>query len=75
MMRMLRRQNKFPREAVDVLSLKMFKARLNGDLINMGGIPAHGRNLELDGLQHAVQPKTFHDSVILYLYSAHHSDT
>lgn len=71
MMKMLRHRNKFPREAVAALSLEMFKASLNGALGNLGGVPAHGRNLKLG----AIQSKTFYDSVILYFYSVHDYDT
>jgi len=67
-MRVVKHWNRLPREAVHALSLKAFKARLDGALSNlvwwkMSLLMAGG--LEPDDLQGPFQPLPLHDSMIL----------
>jgi len=71
--RAVRRWNRLPREAVDALSLEMFKARLDGALGSLlqcqiwrlVALPV-AAGLELDEPWSPFQPKPFYDSVICH---------
>ena len=56
-----------PRETVDIPSLEVFQARLDGALGSpnpVGGNPVHGRGLELDNAVGLFQHKVFCDFMI-----------
>ena len=66
-MRVVRHWNRLPRETVDVPSLEVFKARLDGVLSNLVkrevSLPIAG-GLKLHDLKCFFQPKSFYDFVI-----------
>ena len=67
-MRVVRHWNRLPREAVDVPSLEVFKARLDGALNNLlwwKVLLPMARGLETDDLLGSFQLKPFYDSVLI----------
>jgi len=70
-LRVVRHWHRLPREVVAVLSLAVFKARLDGFLSNLVywkvSLPM-AKRLELDGLQGAFQLLLFYYSMILRFY-------
>ena len=65
-MRVVRHGNRLPKEAVDALSLEVFKARLDGALGNLVwwevSLPM-AEGAEPDGLYGPFQPKPLYDSI------------
>lgn len=60
--RVVRHWSRLPRKVLSALSLEIFKARLEGALINLGliGVPGHSGTIK-----DAFQPNLFCDSLIM----------